>query len=389
MFRLLKHVRTIFIWLFIVLAIDVFTTRYLLPDSINPILSDDQRLRTSSDIYHHDLKPNVSLSGVEWGSWRYSVNTNSLGFKDREVRDVHLLSERPRLLLIGDSFTEGVGYPFEETFAGLVSERLSLAGIDVLNAGVVSYSPAIYYKKIKHLYEDVGLRFDQVVVFLDISDIMDEAVYYRLDEAERVVDRDVISIKFEKKVRKFLERNSMSFATAFRLKRLLRPKPLAKRNPCLARLGEMGGDLAKMDAKWLAEQVGSDRGGWSVVPRVYEEWGQRGLEVGAKNMSRLAHFLAERGIPMTLVVYPWPDQIFAGDLKSLQVSHWKNWANLEGVTFINLFPDFVNETAPIDVYSQSFVPCDVHWNEDGHRLVADRFLANFPGFSGAIDGGHQ
>jgi hypothetical protein len=46
-----------------------------------------------------------------------------------------------------------------------------------LNAGVASYSPSIYYKKIKYLLES-GLQFDEVVLFSDTSDVTDEATSY-------------------------------------------------------------------------------------------------------------------------------------------------------------------------------------------------------------------
>ena len=110
--------------------------------------------------------------------------TNSLGFKDGKIRDVPAAGDTKRILLIGDSFTEGVGLEFEQTFAGM----LYLAGqkraekIEFLNAGVISYSPAIYYKKIKYLL-DAGLKFDEVVVFSDLSDVQDEAIaYFCIDE---------------------------------------------------------------------------------------------------------------------------------------------------------------------------------------------------------------
>ena len=68
---------------------------------------------------------------------------------------------------------------FEESFAG----QLSRAGqarsdkIEFLNAGEVSYSPSIYYKKVKYLIES-GLQFDEVVLFSDTSDVTDEATSY-------------------------------------------------------------------------------------------------------------------------------------------------------------------------------------------------------------------
>jgi hypothetical protein len=49
----------------------------------------------------------------------------------------------------------------------------------------VTQKPA---RKIQHLIEDVGLDFDEVV-FLDVSDIEDEASHHALDAAGRVVDQ--------------------------------------------------------------------------------------------------------------------------------------------------------------------------------------------------------
>ena len=58
------------------------------------------------------------------------------------------------MLLLGDSFTEGLGLPFEESFAGRLAARLAERDVEVLNAGVVSYSPSIHHRKTQHLIED-------------------------------------------------------------------------------------------------------------------------------------------------------------------------------------------------------------------------------------------
>lgn len=41
--------------------------------------------------------------------------------------------DRHRILFIGDSFTEGAGLPFEQTFVGMFSQ--GVPDVDVLNAG--------------------------------------------------------------------------------------------------------------------------------------------------------------------------------------------------------------------------------------------------------------
>ena len=144
----------------------------------------DHRVR--SEAYHHGLAPNRRITEA-WGLNRYSYATNSLGFKDEKPRAVALKSRLPRVLFLGDSFTEGKGFAYPQTFVGLVAkalaaEKMAGQGVEVLNAGVDSSAPVTYRLKTKHLLEKVGLTFDAVVVFLDVSDIYDQARLYHWDE---------------------------------------------------------------------------------------------------------------------------------------------------------------------------------------------------------------
>ena len=148
--------------------------------------ADRRALGERSSVFHHALKPNTEFLYQRWGNLRHSVSTNSLGFRDRTVRHVPLISDKHRILFMGDSFTYGVGLPYEKTFICLIDSELEDKNAEVLNAGVVSYSPAIYWKKTEYLLSQAGLRFDHLVVLLDISDIQDEAEFYDTDE-ERVV----------------------------------------------------------------------------------------------------------------------------------------------------------------------------------------------------------
>lgn len=43
---------------------------------------------------------------------------------------------------------------------------------------------------------------------------------------------------------------------------------------------------------------------------------------------------------MTLVVYPYPDQIDRGDRDSLQVSYRSGWSKRHGVRFVEAFSPF-------------------------------------------------
>src|SRR5215510_11116977 len=124
---------------------------------------DEQRpgYRIAHPVYDHGFA--AKSEGYEaWGELRYTVITDSLGFKDASMRDVPLKPTSRRILLMGDSFAEGIGMPYEDFFAGILQRRGQdrIEEIEFLNAGVGSYSPSIYYKKIKYLL-DAGLQFDE------------------------------------------------------------------------------------------------------------------------------------------------------------------------------------------------------------------------------------
>jgi lysophospholipase L1-like esterase len=95
-------------------------------------------------------------------------------------------------------------------------------------------------------------------------------------------------------------------------------------------------------------------------------------------MSQLAELLRSRGIRLTVAVYPWPDQIWRQDRDSLQVTAWKQWAEVERVDFIDFFPAFFAEPAQ-QVLARYFIPGDEHFSAEGHRLVATAFLRQFAG----------
>jgi hypothetical protein len=140
-------------------------------------------VRIAHPVYDHGFA--ADFDGYDfWGELRYRLVTNSLGFKDASVRSIQLKPASRRILLIGDSFAEGIGMSFEDSFAGMLQQAGQERSdkIEFLNAGVASYSPSIYYKKIKYLLE-FGLQFDEVVVFSDTSDVTDEAnSYFCIDD---------------------------------------------------------------------------------------------------------------------------------------------------------------------------------------------------------------
>ena len=100
-------------------------------------------IRIPHSVYHHTFSSGSTATELFRGN-KYTIYTNSLGFKDKSPREVLLKSEGKRILFIGDSFTEGVTFNYEDTFVGIIDSNLSKNKIEVLNAGRSSYSPIIY-----------------------------------------------------------------------------------------------------------------------------------------------------------------------------------------------------------------------------------------------------
>ena len=174
-----KRVRDLIVMVVVTALLDVGVAQILkyYGKKWGPV-AQEQAYREASPIFHHTLKANQDTTGY-WFGHPFPVKTNSLAFKDRTVREVPLEGNKKRVLFIGDSFTEGVGYPYEKTFVGLCDEAWAARGIETLNAAVSGYSPSTYYRKLKYLVEEKRLAFDRVIAVIDISDTWDEVFRYQ------------------------------------------------------------------------------------------------------------------------------------------------------------------------------------------------------------------
>src|SRR6185436_228588 len=83
-----------------------------------------QRIRITSPVYHHDLAAFVENAPEVWGPRRLLYTTNSLGFRDESPRQISPAPKGNRLVFMGDSFVEGMGIAWEDSFVGLVAAGL-------------------------------------------------------------------------------------------------------------------------------------------------------------------------------------------------------------------------------------------------------------------------
>jgi hypothetical protein len=275
--------------------------------------------------------------------------------------------------LIGDSFTEAIGLPFEESFAGLLfqaGQRL-VPPIEFLNAGVISYSPTLYYKKVKY-FIDNGLCVDEVVVFPDLSDIHDEAVDYFCFDDDPNYHRyckpsDLYGEKEHNRTfSKFLQSR---FKTTDRVRLIIK-------------------HYLTYDEKRINKLYQwSPFTGWTApgydVGNEFRPLGVEGsISRALQNMGKLADFLAQRNIPLSVVIYPWPVQIAQNERNSRYISMWREFCVTRCKRFINTLPAFLaQKDAHADWYKRLYIFGDVHYNAEGNRVLFNVLANEFFGHS--------
>src|SRR5689334_6542450 len=256
----------------------------------------ERPVRIANPVYDHGFAADFAGHDV-WGEVRYPLITNSLGFKDASPREVPLKSTSRRILLIGDSFAEGIGMPYEDSFAGLLQRagQRRADKVEFLNAGVASYSPSVYYKKIKYLL-DTGLQFDEVVLFSDPSDVTDEATnYFCIDDDPKYrkyctnAEGSMQAVAADPKKPNFLiDRFVITNRIRIAIKRWTQSLSGNRKTALSADYTRIGWTNPRAEPGNSYQPLGLDGG----------------IARSVQNMQALSDLLAERKIPLTIVVYP-------------------------------------------------------------------------------------
>ena len=320
---------------------------------------------------HHTLEKNVSAGLAIWGAAHYTISTNSLGFRDSTVRVVKLAPKKPvRVLFLGDSFTEGVGLPWEKTYVGLFQSHFP--DIEVLNAGVIGYSPSIYLRQVERLLSS-GFLITHVIVYIDISDVQDEALC-KFDQFGNVIDSGFVVDPFARvgdppgtiqyyhapgptPVAGFWH----SLLSNFRITRYLVQEVLY-----FSKDGRERGSDRLVKSMWTV--MGSN------LQYGYGDLGVGGgIEKELHNMDQLADVLRKKGVGFSVAVYPWPDQLQYDVAESREVIIWRSWCKRNRCErFINHFPDLFALKSQSNWRDLVYIHGDVHFNTRGNEIIATR-----------------
>ena len=313
------------------------------------------------------FQPNCSAIRP-WLGVSYTFETNSLGFRDEHTRQVLSVSSRPRILILGDSVPEGMT-EWHDSVVGRIADRFP--DYEFLNGSVEGYSPSNYLNTERMLTRD-GIQFDEAIVFVDISDVQDEASFFHDKNVHGAVSTA------PKKVSKT---NTYSDARLWINDHLLLSNDLIQVFEKLLvgqgwyhlDLGHGGNEFDLERSAWTYRKV-SDTDPYEVG------YGPLGVEGGIARaeakMNTLYRELAQRNIPLSVVVYPWPAQLAHDSVDSRQVRLWREWCEGRCRRFINMFPAFFavkdncSTLQPGCWYDKYFIFGDTHYNSAGDKVAA-------------------
>ena len=309
-------------------------------------------LRVPNKNYSYSFKQNINTDFAVWGNNYYKLCTDSRGFKfnckDKEKKIYNIA-------FIGDSFTEGIGLPYEKTFVGKLKEKKNL---DVVNLGVASYSTEIYLQKIKYLISKNIISINHLIIGIDLTDLED-------DWARR-----------EKlKLKKSINKNSKS--TNLNFKRFLAQYfpgtylILKKVNWYIKIHITKNENVEHLDYK-------KNKASWSYIKN-YENLNSK-IENQISTMDKLYIFLEQNNIKMSLLIYPHQASIKFDKKNSLYKKIWKNYCINKCFKFIDAYSIFFDEmrnNSKNDLMKKYFINGDAHFNENGNELIYKILNKNF------------
>ena len=352
---------------FLSLIIDFFFGKYILK-SLDSYLQKtefyERILRTDHPVFHHSFLSNVNYKKSKGFEGIYTFCTDNHGFRS-ECGKIN--SKNFDIGFMGDSFVEGVSLNYEDTFVGLFAK--SKKKFKVANLGISSYAPSIYFSKLKYLLEN-NYNFKHIIFFIDISDLYDDSVLYKLNEDGTVFER------YEKekglKRRKFL-RSNFPLTNYYMY--------VIKKN------SQLKNDKKKIE-KFLDVPLFNKKASIKAEWTFYGNNDHPDYNIGIKesqkvlinNMEKAYKLLNSKNIKMSVAVYPWPQQIQNDVINSKHVKMWKDFCYKKCEKFINFFPFFFEEkekSSFLDVYKKYFFWNDVHFNSMGNKMIAKKLLEIF------------
>ena len=376
----LKFFKKVLIFLLVFLTFDIVFFS-IVPSELKSKLYNNRAHRIKSFYYHHDLRPMASFYDL-WGYERYKIYTNNLGFKDSSNREVKF--KKKNILFIGDSFTEGVGVKYEDTYVGLIERNLKTKSndIEVLNAGVQSYSTSIYLSKLYHLLERKKLPITDVVVVISGGDIFDDHYKYLDLNDDFILNHVDQKNKYIIKMINFFKSNTLTYQL---ITIITPPKVIPERIKSIFSKKDLDTNYNQKEKNLLSisndeidqlEFLNHKDYAYLYSSIEFNKWGKKAIDKSMSNLKEIIKITAKKNINLN-IFYLYEPVLLLRKPNQIQFDYLINsFKGLEkenvNVNFIkNIYKEYKNS---YEAYKNLFFIKDIHWNKRGNAKVAKEIL---------------
>jgi len=267
---------------------------------------------------------------------------------------------KEKIFIFGDSFTFGAGLKFEDTFTGILENKIK--NFDFYNFAVGSYSPTVH---LFNLEKQMQLKNypRKIIMLLDMTDVHDEAVRWKVDLGKPILSNTAMYDNFNRK-EKFFHKNfkvSRSFLHyinyQFRIYR-------SQNNP--DNLNNIKTSLQAGFTYRNLDELGNHYQGDIFT---------RGLEKIREKIFLISNIAKKINSEFYLVIYPYGETMAFGQ----DNFNWENFAEEvcqnQRCKLINMFNTFlIYKKNNKNWYSDLFFVGDEHFNAGGNKLIADELI---------------
>lgn len=382
-----KKLKNVLIFVFLFFIIDLSLTQLFLFNFYYKKLEkqhiSDLENRVPNKYYKYTFKKKSSFKS-KYLDHEYTIKTNNLGFRDYEVRDLNKNSYYT--IVIGDSFVEGVALEYKDTLVAQLNKKIKNNNInnhEFLNAGVSSYSPYIYQRKvIGVIKENSWLKIDKVILLLDKSDVPDELYYFDSSQRPKYfpIEKGTYTLKYNEDFFQDLKKGdlwrfiSKQTTTGSFLKKVGDIIDLERRN--IRDRYKLSKKLRKSFFKISTKQVKSFR---SINTRshianyfhgdLWETKGKESVDFSIENIIKLKNFLDNRNIELLVILFPWPYEIANKIPRENYINYIVQKLMKKKINYLSAYEYFLKG----DIYSnisENYIYNDMHFNKQGNKLLS-------------------
>lgn len=334
--------------------------------NLEKIYQSDLENRIPNKEYKYTFKSNTSFQS-RYNDFIYTIKTNNLGFRDKEIRKLDYDSSY--IYLAGDSFLEGVGLDFDETILSFL-ENENFKERELLNSGVASYSTYIYKKKLNFFLENKpNLKIKRVIILFDKSDPIDDQQYI---SEPNYFEQEVSTPKYKKNL-------SERFITLAFLKILGNFLDEKRRDIKYRYLISKKYNKSFFELNQNQIQAFKSIGNRRFISSYYsdnEKWEnetKKFLIFSFKQLKEIEEILSKKNIQLDIFLYPWSFELTDKELSNKYIN-FMNLQNKKNNLNIHNCYDFFQKKDPLEQLNfigETYLYADVHYNSKGNSLLAD------------------